>query len=115
LSDRQSDESEKDLAEQVMPNSHEKREERDRGRAERGGSFIGRVSQTSAEERRSSFRELYRDRLQRENKVDTGEDRRSQGTRRSQKIRSDCQIKCEVKQSSSGEAERLNQSVWRGV
>ena len=34
--------------------------------------------------------QLYRDRLQRENKLDTGEDRRSQKMRRSQKIRTDC-------------------------
>ena len=35
--------------------------------------------------------EFYRDRLQRENKLDTGEDRMSQRMRRSQKIRTDCQ------------------------
>ena len=35
--------------------------------------------------------QLYRDRLQRENKLDTGEDRMSQRMRRSQKIRTDCQ------------------------
>ena len=35
--------------------------------------------------------QLYRDRLQRENKLDTGEDRMSQRMRRSQKIRTYCQ------------------------
>jgi hypothetical protein len=33
--------------------------------------------------------QLYRDKLQRENKLGTGEDRRSQRMRRSQKIRTD--------------------------
>ena len=33
--------------------------------------------------------QFYRDRLQRENKLDTGEDRTSQRIRRSQKIRTD--------------------------
>ena len=35
--------------------------------------------------------QLCRDRMQRENKLDTGEDRTSQRRRRSQKIRTDCQ------------------------
>ena len=35
--------------------------------------------------------QLYRDRLQRENKLDRSEDRKSQRMKRSQKIRTDCQ------------------------
>jgi len=35
--------------------------------------------------------DLYRDRLQRENKIDAGGDRMGRRMRRSQKIRTDCQ------------------------
>ena len=35
--------------------------------------------------------QYYRDKLQRENKLDTDKDRRSQRIRKSQKIRTDCQ------------------------
>ena len=36
--------------------------------------------------------QLYRDRLQKENKLDIGEDRKSQRMRRSQKIRTDAKV-----------------------
>ena len=49
--------------------------------------------------------QLYRDRLQRRNRPDTGEDRTSQRLRRSQ-IRTGGQRQIEAKQSSSGEAQR---------
>ena len=39
------------------------------------------------EERTVLLRQLYRDKLQKENKLDAGEDRMSQRMRRSQKIR----------------------------
>ena len=45
--------------------------------------------------------QLYRDRLQRENKLDTGEDRTSQRMRRSQKIRAEWHGQYEAKQSTS--------------
>jgi hypothetical protein len=59
-----------------MLNSHGKREDRKllRGSAERGT-------------RQFLPGQLYRDRLQRENKLDTAEDGTSQRMRRSQKIR----------------------------
>jgi hypothetical protein len=78
LSGSQSDESEKDLTEQDLPNSHEERGERDttykkavqreKEKRKEGGSFPG---------------QLYRDRLYRQNKLDTVEDRTSQRQRRS--------------------------------
>ena len=64
-----------------MPNSKEKRGKR---------SYLR--EQCREEEKEAVLQgEFYRDRLQRENKLDTGEDRMSQRMRRSQKIRTDCQ------------------------
>jgi hypothetical protein len=45
--------------------------------------------------------QLYRDRVQRENKAETGGDRTRQRLRRSQRIRTDCQSWYEAKQNSS--------------
>ena len=92
LSGRQSEI--KDLTEQDMPNSHKKREEKE--------ATLGAVER----ERKGEFLlgQLYRDVLQRENKLDTGENRLSQKMRRSQKIRTYCQSQYEAKQSNSGEA-----------
>ena len=50
----------------------------------------GKVVREGAVQRERGRRQLWRDRLQRENKLDTGEDRRSQRMRRRQKIRTDC-------------------------
>ena len=44
--------------------------------------------------------------MQRQNKLEPGEDRTNQRRRRSQKIRTDCQNYYEAKKSNSGEAER---------
>jgi hypothetical protein len=64
-----------------MPNSHEKREEQ-------------RLRETSIKKEREEvvlLRQLFIDRLQRENKIDTGKGRMSQRMRRNKKIRTDCQ------------------------
>jgi hypothetical protein len=76
-------------------------------RTERKGKLLKRVVQRGR---------LYRGRLCRGNKLDTGEDRTSQ--RRSPKIRTDRQGWFEAKQSKKSEAARearLNQSAWREV
>jgi hypothetical protein len=76
---------------------------------------------------RRQRRQLFQiDRMQRKNKLDTGEDKTSQRMRRNQKIRTDCWSYFEVKQSKKKREERgggergrkqarLNQSLWRGV
>jgi hypothetical protein len=67
-----------------MPNSNKKREDRE---ITSGAGCAGK------EERRKEtvlLGQLNRDKLQRENKLDTGEDRMNQRMRRSQKIRTDC-------------------------
>jgi hypothetical protein len=53
-------------------------------------------------EKKEAFlrRQLYRDRMQREDKLDTGEDRTSQRMRRSWKVRIHCPRQCEDKQSN---------------
>ena len=63
-----------------MPNSQEKREKREllKGVVRRERKEVVLPGQ------------LYRDRLQRQNKLDTGEDRMSQTRRRSRKVRTDC-------------------------
>jgi hypothetical protein len=72
-----------------MPNSSQRREDREASweAVQRGGG-----------------QDSYRETGWWENKLDTGEDRKSQRMRRSQKIRTDWQF--EAKQSYSGEAKR---------
>ena len=57
--------------------------------------------ESSAGGREQFYRESFTGTGWRENKLDTGEDRMSQRTRRSQKIRTDCWSWYEAKQSSS--------------
>jgi hypothetical protein len=54
------------------------------------GSYLSKSSIEKKRKEAVLLGQLYRDRLQRENKLDTGEDRMSQGMRMSQ-IRTDCQ------------------------
>lgn len=56
--------------------------------------------------------QFYKDRLQRENKLDTDEDRMSQIMRRSQRIKTDWQRQIEIKQRNSGEAQREREERW---
>ena len=62
-----------------MPNSHKKKEEREP--TEKGAE--------EGKEKGGAVLQLYRDRLQREKRLDPGDDRMSQRRRRSQKIRTD--------------------------
>jgi hypothetical protein len=56
---------------------------------------------------RRQRRQLFQiDRMQRKNKLDTGEDKTSQRMRRNQKIRTDCWSYFEVKQSKKKREER---------
>ena len=64
-----------------MPNFHKNREEREA--TERGNH--------TEKGKAALLGQLYRDRLQRKNKLDTGDDRMYQRRRRSQKIRTYCQ------------------------
>ena len=77
-------------------------------RRERKERLLKRAVQTEKEERKEAvlLGQLYRDRLQRENKLDTGEDRLNQRRGRNQKIRTYFQIYYEGEQSNSREAER---------
>ena len=66
------------------------RTERERGERERREG--GRERERERERERAVIPgKLYRHRLQRENELDTGKDRRCQRMRQSQNIRTDCQ------------------------
>lgn len=83
------------------PNSHKRRK----------GKLLDRQYRKEA----SLLGQLHKNRPQRENKLDTDEDRVSRRVRRSQKSRTDQQSSYKIRQSDSREAERevkLGQSVW---
>lgn len=104
MSSRQRDKSEKDLTEYNKPNSLKRRKGKLLDRQYRKEAFL--------------LGQLYKNRLQRENKLDTDKDRMSWRVSRSQESSTDQQSSYKIKQSNSREAEReakLNQSVWRGV
>lgn len=110
-SERQSDETERDLTEQDLPNSQEKREKRgylressEKGKKDRGQADLPR--------------QQYRERLQKEHKLGTGKDRMSQRMRSNQKIRTyfQSQYEAEVEHFSQKlEEASLNGLAWRGV
>ena len=75
-------ESEKDLTEWDMNNSCEKREEKE--------ATYEQCREREGKKEAVLLGQLYRDRLQRENKLDTDEDNTSQRMGSSSKIRTDC-------------------------
>lgn len=100
MSSRQRDKSEKDLTEYNKPNSLKRRK----------GKLLDRQYRKEA----SLLGQLHKNRPQRENKLDTDEDRVSRRVSRSQKSRTDQQSSYKIRQRDSREAERevkLGQSV----
>ena len=78
-----------------MPNSQEKRGK---------GSYLREHRERKKDKKTVLLGELYRPRLQRQNKLDTDADRMNQRMRRSPMIRTDCQSQLEAKQSKKSKA-----------